>query len=365
MVESYDAGSLPFAGDIEKFLEGAKRYGSSLNDSIKYFEGKVVEGLLDKVRTGIDVPNYPQFRDMNETFLEMIAGVEKVRGGYIETDVLSVKVGKEKLPEALAIRRFSHEIYEEIGEPLRLKLCVTGPYTLSSLFLYKDSEVFNRLGNVISRIVENNIFSEKHIGVGLVSVDEPVFGLRDDPLMDRGSEGRENLRRSWEYIFDKAKSKGAETCLHLHNTADQLFWEVKSLSTVESHADDPLYQSKKTKDLLESTDKFLKASICVVDFDMLIKEYVIAASRQKMGELTVGERVAEVWKEIAGRKIDPAVFLESVESMKERLAKIVERFGVERVPYAGPECGLRGFPTYECALECLRRVSNAVKDIAK
>jgi len=365
MVESYDAGSLPFAGDVKKFLEGAKRYGSSLNDSVKYFEGKVVEGLLDKVRTGIDVPNYPQFRDMSEMFLGLIDGVEKVKGGYLETDVLSVKEGKEHLPEVLAIRRFSQEIYEKIGSPLRLKVCVTGPYTLSSLFLYKDNEVFSRIGNVISQIVENNIFSEKHVSVGLVSVDEPVFGLLDDPLMDRGSEGRENLRKSWEFIFDKAKSKGAETCLHLHNTADQLFWEVRSLSIIESHLDDPLYQSKKTKDLLESTDKFLKASICVVDFDRLIKDHVVAASQQKMGELTVGQRVAEVWKEIAGGKIDPTVFLESVESMKERLTKIVERFGVERVPYAGPECGLRGFPTYECALECLRRVSKAVKDITK
>jgi len=42
-----------------------------------------------------------------------------------------------------------------------------------------------------------------------------------------------------------------------------------------------------------------------------------------------------------------------------RLRRAVERFG-ERVAYAGPECGLRGFPTYESALECLRRVARAV-----
>jgi len=43
------------------------------------------------------------------------------------------------------------------------------------------------------------------------------------------------------------------------------------------------------------------------------------------------------------------------------LVEMVGRFGIERVPYAGPECGLRGFPTYECALECLRRVSSAAR----
>jgi methionine synthase II (cobalamin-independent) len=47
--------------------------------------------------------------------------------------------------------------------------------------------------------------------------------------------------------------------------------------------------------------------------------------------------------------------------MKKRLTKILELFGENRVPYAGPECGLRSFPTYESALECLRRVVESVK----
>ena len=362
MIKSCDAGSLPFVGDLEKFLEGAARFGFyPVDDSVKFFERIVIEGFLDKVEVSIDVPNYPQFRDMNEMFLAMIDGVEKVKGGYLETKILSAKADRSHIPEVMVIEKNSRMICEKKGEPFEVEVCITGPYTLSSLFLHRDNEIFSRLGNIVSQIVENNVFSEKPGKVSLVAVDEPVFGLQDDPLIDFGSAGRESLRKAWESIFHKAESKNAQTLLHLHNTADELFWDIKSLDVIDPHVDDPIYQMKKTKERLESTDKFLKASISVVDFDNLNKKTIMTTSRQKMTEFEINERIAEAWKGITSRKSDPEIFLESHDISKKRLVEIVDRFGVERVPYAGPECGLKGFPTYECALECLRRVSSAVK----
>jgi len=366
VIKSCDAGSLPFVGDVEKFLEGATRFGLyPVDDSVKFFEKRVTEGFLDKVEGGIDAPNYPQFRDMSEMFLAMMDGVEKVKGGYLETKILSVKADRSHIPEVMVIRKNSQMIYEKKGEPFEVKVCVTGPYTLSSLFIHRDNEIFSRLGNTISQIIENNVFSEKHGKVSLVAVDEPVFGLQDDPLIDFGSGGRENLRKAWESIFHKAKSKNTPTLLHLHNTADELFWEIESLDVIDSHVDDPIYRMKKTMERLESTEKFLKASISVADFDTLIKKRIITTSRQKMTEIAINEGIAEAWTGITSRKTDPEIFLENLDIMKKRLVEIVSRFGVERVPYAGPECGLKGFPTYECALECLRRVSSTVKMYSK
>lgn len=365
MIELYDVGSMPFVGDFEKFLEGANAYSSpplpqSL-DPAKYFEGKVVEGFLDKIVAGMDAPNYPQFRDMSEMFLESMDGVEKVTGGYIEAGIPSIKTEKTQIPEVAAIKNNSKKIHERTGQSFKVKICVTGPYTISSLFAYKDSGTFSRLGEIIAQIVEKNIFHGKHGSVSMVAVDEPTFGFLDDPLLDYGAEGRENLRKAWEAIFHKALSKGAKTCIHLHNTVNELFWEVKSLNIVESHVEDPLYRSEKAKKLLKSTDKFLKASIGISDFDGLVRNNVTASLPQKTGEATVNEKVAEAWKNIASGKLDPTVFLENVEWMQKRLTDIIDRFGAERVPYAGPECGLKSFPTYECALECLRRTANAVK----
>lgn len=366
MIKSSDVGSLPFLGDTKSFLDGATRFWKCPDeDSVKYFEEMVVKGFIDKVETEIDVPTYPQFRDMNKMFLAMVGGVEKVKEGYIETNRLSLRVDRNQIPEVSVIKGNSQQIYERAGGPFRVKVCITGPYTLSSLFVYRDTEIFRRLGGVILKIVENSIFDEKHGGVELVILDEPVFGLQDDPLIDYGAEGRENLREAWESIFRKVRSRSVQGCMHLHNTADELFWEVDSLSIIESHVSDPIYGMKKTADRLESSDKFLRASICTVNFDELIKNRIVATSKQEMSESVLNQRIAEIWNRIRSGKVDPIIFIDNVKLMKERLVKIVDRFGEERVPYAGPECGLKGFPTYESAMECLRRVSNAVKDVTK
>jgi len=348
-------------GDFQKFSEGASNYARVVNDSTRFFEKKIVDGFLDKVKAGIDVPNYPQYRDMTQMFIDMIEGVGKVNGGYIEIGALTLKDGKGAIPEASAIWNRSQEIYEKLGESFQLRICVTGPYTMSSLFAYKDKGTFTRLGNALAQIIETNIFNNKHGSVRLVSVDEPVFGFVDDPLLDRGSGGRENLLKAWESLMQKIRARGAQACLHLHNTSDELFWETKALNVIESHVNDSFYQSKRTKEHLESTDTFLKASVAVTDFDQLIRTNLIAMSKQKLNEASINEKIAETWKNLTKKQIDPTIFVEDVELMRERLFEIVKCFGENRVPYAGPECGLRGFPTYDSALECLRRVSKAVK----
>jgi 5-methyltetrahydropteroyltriglutamate--homocysteine methyltransferase len=366
MTRSCDVGSLPLVGDSEKFVEGASRFSLySADESAEFFEKKVLEGLLDKIRVGIDVPNFPQFRDMNKMFLSMIDGLEQINGGYLETKIPSVKADKSRIPEVMVIEKHSQTIQEKKDAAFEVRICVTGPYTLSSFFPYKREDIFSRLGNVISQIVENSIFNDKHGRVSLVSLDEPVFGLQDDALIDFGSEGRENLRRAWESIFHKIKSKNVQTLMHLHSTVDELFWDIDSLEIIESHVDDPIHQRRNTKEKLESTDKFLKASLAVNDFDALIKKGIVADLPEKLIESDLNERIADAWTDIKHGRINPEIFLETVDLMKSRLVKVVERFGVERVLYAGPECGLKGYPTYETALECLRRVSSAIESFEK
>ena len=121
--------------------------------------------------------------------------------------------------------------------------------------------------------------------------------------------------------------------------------------------DDPLYDSEATRGRLEETDKLLKASVCITIFDRLIEKDL--RSRGLRGELQ--QQVGETWSEIKRGRVDPHSFLEDSKLMHRRLRKLVDRFGPERVPYVGPECGLRSFPTYGCAIECLQRVSEAAK----
>jgi len=364
MIMSSDSGSLPFFGDERKFLEGAVRYKIQPEEvSASNFARTVVKGFLDKIEAGIDVPAYPQFRDMNNMFLQMLGGgVEKSKEGYIETNRISLKMDRAQIPEVAAIRANSKQIHEKAGRPFRARVCVTGPYTLSSLFAHRDKQIFQRLGTIISKIIETNIFNEKHGGTELVTLDEPVFGLQDDTLIDYGSEGRKNLRRAWQSVFEKVNSKGVQGALHLHSTTDELFWEVDALDVIESHVDDPIYKVKKTLRQLESMDKFLKASICIVDFDELIKSRITATLERETSEFVLNQRIAEVWTGIRSGTVDPTAFIEAPELMEKRLTQILDRFGVERIPYAGPECGLKGFPSYDSAMECLRRVSKTIEN---
>ena len=361
MVKTCDVGSIPFVGDFQLYLEGAFEYSQRVNEASLFFEEKAVEGFVDKAKAGIDVPSYPQYRDMTSMFLDVIEGVGVSNGAYIETAPLTLKDQRGTIAEVSAIKNRSKQIYEKLGDAFQLRVCVTGPYTLSSLFSYKDKSTFTRLGKVLTEIVEANIFNIKEGRVQLVSIDEPAFGFIDEPLLDRGSEGRENLLKAWETMARKITEKGAEACLHLHNTSDELFWDVKAAKMIESHVNDPFYQAKRTKERLESTDKFVKASIATTDFDELIRNYIVKRSENKPSEISLNERIADTWKQLNAKRIDPTTFVEDIEVMKDRLQKIMTGLGENRVAYAGTECGLRSFPTHESAIECLKRVVRAVR----
>lgn len=344
---SSDVGSLPFVGDLAKFLDGAREYGVEKSDPATYFEEDVVRSFIAKKKAGIDVPSYPQFRDMNEMFVGMVQGLEKAEGGYVMSETL--RLSRSKIPEVEAIRKNSFSIAKEVGGSFEMRVCITGPYTLSSLFAYRDIDTISMLGDIESRIIRGNVFNNRNARTSLVILDEPIFGTIDDAMIDAGSEGREVLLKTWGSIFHVVKSLGVRTGMHLHSTTDDLFWMVDGLDVIEAAIDDPIYSSEGTKALLEQEDKFLKASICSTDFNVLIEERVGSDL----------DKLADAWESIKRGEEDPVVFLDDLEVMKKRLIDVTDRVSLGRVIYAGPECGLRGFPTYDCAIECLRRASKA------
>jgi 5-methyltetrahydropteroyltriglutamate--homocysteine methyltransferase len=360
MVMTYDVGSIPFFGDFVRFTNGSK--SQTLSDLLhptcyipdkKYFENKIIDGFIDKVKSGLSAPNYPQFRDMTAMFLNHINGITKTHDGYQITDKISILEEQLIIPEIAVIRQKAREIHEKTGDAFKLKICVTGPYTLGSFFEGADS-LFIDFARVIAKFIASNVFREKNGEVVLVAVDEPLFSLIDDPTLDYGQEGRQNLLKAWELVFHEVKSRDIQSILHLHNTANDLFWDVKSLDIIESHTNDPLYSSSNTTTRLERLDKLLKASICITDFDLLIRKTL--ASQGITSETLMGQHIANTWNEIKNGGVDPLLFLETTGVIWDRLKKIVNEYG-DRICFAGPECGLHSFPTYESALECLRRVA--------
>jgi len=366
MLETYDVGSLPPRVEESAIYEGARRSQTILSlvgtsEESRAFEEEVVNAHVDKLNTGLTIPNYPQFRDMNEMFFELIRGMEKTEVGYVALQNLSARPNSS-IPEVDVIKRNTSRIRDQAEiERVRLKICVTGPYTLASFFQAKTPGLFEDLGDALVEILSRTMFNTRGGEVALVCIDEPVLGFLNDPLLDYGSEGREALIRAWDRICHIATSRGAETSMHLHDTSDDLFWDVEHLELVESHVDDPLYTLESTKRRLEDTDKRLKASITVTLFDNLIENRV----RNEGFSGEIQERIGDAWTEIRHGRVDPLVYVEEEALMSQRLEKVVERFGAERIPYAGPECGFGGWPGYEYAFEGLRRVSAAAQGFHK
>ena len=358
MTASTDVGSLPPRVAYSKLKEGARKTYSverflprgSEEDPLSVFEGEVVGAFIDKLRAGIEVPNYPQFRDMNEMILEMLLGITRTESGYIATQKPYSKSGST-VPEVSILKQNISKIREAVNlDKVSMRICITGPYTLSSFFSKANPELLRGLGEALADIASRSIFCVKEGGVALLSIDEPVLGFLNDPLLDRGSEGREVLIQALEQICATASSRKVETILHLHNTSENLFWEVEHLNIIEPHVDDPIYMQENTKKLLDENDKRLKASISVTRFDDMIR----AKTAQE-------EDLGKIWTDIRRGETEPENFLEETRTMVKRLKAMEKTFGVERIPYAGPECGLQGFPSYDCAMKYLRRTAEAVK----
>ncbi len=365
MIASTDVGSLPPRVDSSSMVNGARRFQSlshwlrydSAVEQVKVFEDEVKTAFGEKLKQGLDLPTYPQFRDMNEMFLEMIRGVEKTILGYTAQKCLSA-IPNRAIPEVGVLKQSLSEIRDGAQlDRVPIKICVTGPYTLASLFRNRSETLIGELGDAIAEITASSVFDHRYGRVSMVCVDEPALGFLNDPLLDFGSEGRETLRSAWENVCGAAASRGVETSMHIHDTSEGLFWGIKHLNVVESHVDDPLYELVDTKRHLEETDKFLKASVGLTVFDDLIKTRVVTRDAGKSPE----ELIGETWTNIRHGMVDPLTFLEQESVMRERLRKVVNRFGSERVKYAGPECGLKSFPTYECAMESLRITALAIR----
>jgi 5-methyltetrahydropteroyltriglutamate--homocysteine methyltransferase len=326
------------------------------NEDYVDFEEAVVSSFIDKLKVGVDVPNYPQFRDMNEMYFELMDGIERIDGALHAVNGIRAKPGAA-IPETEALRREAREIKSSSGKDrVRIKVCVTGPYTLASFFQFKTPGLYLELADALAHILDASLFSNGSAEISHLSVDEPVLGFMNDPLLDYGSDGREALRKAWDRVLYVAKSRGVDTSMHLHDTSENLFWDAEHLDIIASHVGDPLYTQESVRKRLDETDKRLWAAIGITQFDTLIENYFTAQGYTG----NIPEKIGEVWTGMRRATIDPYLFLEDAGIMRKRLDKIAEFFGRDRIAYVSPECGLGSFPEYEVAIECLERASSVV-----
>ena len=308
-----DIGSFPLPEGISKdWVE--KNYQS------KEYAEMVKRAFIMKQKAGVELPNYPQFRDMNEMFLEIIRDENKQEEPFVvkrdEAVIVELEVLKEMRVEAV-------------------RVCVTGPFEL----YYREfgskiyDDVLEAFGKSVARFVEKAC---EWKAVKCVSLDEPSLGTNPElqPNVDQ-----------IQIAYEKIKAS-VDVQIHLHSPV--FYREVLEVDTInvigiEAARDEKAMDFVDAEEI-ESYEKFLRVGVARSDFDAMIAEY-----NAKTGE--------NIWGDV--EKMEKALDeIESVERIRGRLKKAVEKFG-ERLKYIGADCGLMSFYSQELAFKHLKKIKEA------
>ncbi len=283
----------------------------------------VKDTLAQKIAAGVEVPTYPQFRDMIRMFLDPIEKPENQESPYL-------------------IKKENAEIVELQAIPpgCRVRVCVTGPVELylSAFGSTNYTDILYSLARSVARFLERARESGK---VAVASLDEPSLGISSTVLFEE-----EEILKTLEIA--SAPCKGIDCEAHLHSPLyAELCARVPGLSIigVESAAH-PDYLKLIDRKLLEETDTYLRAGIARTDI------LSMAASLNDRLHTNLWDDPARLEREILA--------MESVEVIKKRLETARKSFG-DRLRAVGPDCGLGSWPSQLMASKLLINCAAAVR----
>ncbi len=312
-----DIGSFPLP-------EGISREWVEKNYESKEYREMVKRAFIMKQRAGVELPNYPQFRDMNEMFLSVIRDESKQESPFV------VKKSEAKIVELEALKEMKVDA---------VRVCVTGPFEL----YYREfgskiyDDVLEAIAKSVARFVENACEWE---AVKCVSLDEPSLGTNPElqPTIDQILLAYERIPRS------------VDVQIHLHSP---VFYrevlEVESISVIgiEAARDEKALEFVDKEDL-ESYDKYLRVGVARSDFDAIMAEYSSAKGKNVWGNEELMEKALSE--------------IESVDRIRARIRKALDVFG-DRVKFIGPDCGLMSFYSQELAFNHLKRIKEAKEGV--
>ena len=282
----------------------------------------VKDTLAQKIAAGVEVPTYPQFRDMIRMFLDPIEKPENQESPYL-------------------IKKENAEIVELQAVPLggRVRVCVTGPVELylTAFGATNYTDILYNLARSVARFLERALESGK---VAVASLDEPSLGLSSTIVFEEGE-----ILKALEIA--SGPCKGIDCEVHLHSP---LYAEpcarVPGLRIigVESAAH-PDYLKLIDRKLLEETNTYLRVGIARTDI------LSMAASLNDRLGINLWDDPARLEREILA--------MESVEVISRRLEAARKSFG-DRLRAVGPDCGLGSWPSQSMAGLLLTNCAAAV-----
>ncbi|NOZ59788.1 MAG: hypothetical protein GXO66_09500 [Euryarchaeota archaeon] len=337
MVIIDDIGSFPLPAGVsrEEFDAAYPRVLGAIAEGKKpesvpgweKFHSAVSTSLRAKLEAGLDVVTYPQHYDMHRQFMEPIEKYQ--REPYLIQKKCAV------IPELYVVQEEARRHYEERGEPLRLRVCVTGAvelYLKTPFGFNVYEEVLANMARSVNAFLRNSVLSGRHIVTEVVSIDEPSLGFVDLLNIDR-----EGIIKALE---ESVRGVNARVQIHLHTLkAAEYPLEARGIHVLTGEfASSPENINFISKRDLESHDKFLRGGVASTSID------------RKLGSFA----------ERGIKHPAPEQLADSEEEIMAVYRKLRRRFG-ERLLFAGPDCGLGSWPSQEAAQLVIRRCVRAIR----
>lgn len=279
--------------------------------------------LAQKISAGVEVPTYPQFRDMIRMFMDPIENPVLVESPYLI---------KKEYAEIMELRAVA------TGKPVRV--CVTGPVELyiSAFGATNYSDILFNLAKSVARFFEN---AKEQGKMAVASLDEPSLGISSNVVFEE-----DEILKALEIASEPCKGMDCEVHLHSPLYAEPCA-RVQGISIVgvESAAH-PDYLKLVDKKVLEETDTYLRAGIARTDI------LAMSARRNEQLGVNLWDDPSRLEKEILG--------MESPRIMEKRLDVAYNLFG-ERLRAVGPDCGLGSWPSQSMAYNLLSNCAVAIK----
>lgn len=325
-----DIGSYPLP-------EGAKDRVQQAFADKRYDEVSevVCDAMRQKIAAGVEIPAYPQFQDMNQQFLGIINDPESAEAPFL------VKEDCADIIELQLLEPVAKEYFEENGERLRVRVCITGAIELylKQFGGTEYSDILELFARSVDRFVKRALDLKSSFDVTLISIDEPSIGINPDIMFDD-----DEIIRALDL---SAKSSDVDTQIHLHSPLHyNIACESNSINVVgvESAAN-PDYLELVEKADLEQYDTFLRVGVARTDIFGMTAE--------------LNERYQiNVWKETS--RLDEIVTsMETPEVVAKRLKRAYDRFG-DTIKYAGPDCGLGSWQYQDLTQKLLANTSSGI-----
>ena len=306
-----DIGSYPLPRGVK--LDGLSR------DRYLQLVGQV---LAEKIRAGVEIPTYPQLRDMIRMFMDPIKDPDMTESPFL-------------------IRREKAEILELQAVPpgQKVRVCVTGPVELyiSAFGATGYTDILYTLAESVSRFLE---WAKEEGKMAIASLDEPSLGLNSNIIFSE-----EEIQEALEIASRPCQGMHCE--VHLHSPLyAELCAHVSGIDIlgVESAAH-PDYLKLIEREVLEDTGTYLRAGIARTDI------FSLSAQLNDRYKVNLWEDLPRLEREITS--------LESPLIMKSRLDQAYAQFG-DRLIATGPDCGLGPWPSQELAGSILGNCAAAI-----